>query len=103
MTRYWAMSLGEGGRLWNECRKEGIAAMGWDYLGDLRQYFDKDAIGKAMQEHHETDAWPTNNALACYQFCREMKKGDIIFAKQGLTTASCAVNDATQRNISRLP
>jgi 5-methylcytosine-specific restriction protein B len=84
---YWAISMGEGGRLWNQCRKEGVAAIGWDYLGDLRSYADKDAIGRAMQEHEGNDSWwPTNDALACFQFCREMKKGDGIFAKQGRST-----------------
>jgi len=28
--RYWAMALGEGGRLWEECQEKGIAAIGWD-------------------------------------------------------------------------
>ena len=28
----------------------------------------------------------TNDALACFQFCREMKPGDIVFAKQGQST-----------------
>lgn len=31
----------------------------------------------------QSGPWPTNNSLACYQFCREIRPGDVVFAKQG--------------------
>jgi hypothetical protein len=36
-ARYWAMSLGEGGRLWDECQEKGIVAIGWDEFWRLNQ------------------------------------------------------------------
>ncbi|MFO0964037.1 MAG: AAA family ATPase [Gemmataceae bacterium] len=85
-TRYWAISLGQGGRLWNQCRQEGMVAIGWDYLGDLRHYATKEEIRDAILAHENDELKHTNDALACYQFCREMKTGDVVFAKQGQTT-----------------
>jgi hypothetical protein len=47
-ARYWAMALGEGGSLWDECQETGIAAVGWDALTDLTQYPDREAILQAL-------------------------------------------------------
>jgi hypothetical protein len=46
--RYWAMALGEGARLWDECQEKGIAAIGWDEfdLGDLTEYPDRNSNTK---------------------------------------------------------
>ena len=72
VPRYWVMGLGVNAAKWDECYEEGIACIGWDHLGDLREYEDRGQmqLGK-------------NNSLACWQFSRQMKPGDVIFAKQG--------------------
>lgn len=70
--RYWLMGLGVNAAKWNECREEGIACIGWDHLGDLREYENRGQMDLGK-----------NNSLACWQFSREMKPGDVIFAKQG--------------------
>jgi len=83
-VRYWVLSLGEGGRLWKQCHQDGIIAIGWDSLGDLRKYPDRDDIAKAIQAERGQGPWPMNDSLACEQFCREMKPGDVVFAKKGI-------------------
>ena len=40
--RYWLMALGEESRHWDSCHAAGIAFIGWDDAGDLRQYQNKD-------------------------------------------------------------
>src|SRR5262249_4657398 len=50
-ARFWAISLGEGGRLWNKCQEDHVAAIGWDQLGDLRKYPNRDAIAQALSAH----------------------------------------------------
>ena len=71
---YWLMSLGPKAEKWDECYDAGIACIGWDDLGNLEQYEDR----KQMQLGR-------NDSLACWQFSREMKAGDVIFAKRGTT------------------
>ena len=71
---YWLMSLGPKAEKWDECYDEGIACIGWDHLGNLEQYEDR----KQMQLGR-------SDSLACWQFSREMKAGDFIFAKRGTT------------------
>jgi 5-methylcytosine-specific restriction protein B len=83
-AKYWAISLGEAGRLWNPCRQARVMAIGWDYLGDLRNYPSKEEIARAMQKHAGNDGWyPTNDSLACYQFCHDISPGDVVFVKHG--------------------
>jgi MoxR-like ATPase len=80
-ARVWAMSAGEGARFWPEFQAEGIAAIGWDYLGDLTGYATREAIHAAIQEREGGN--PTNNSLACWQFVHGVRPGDHIIVKQG--------------------
>ena len=83
-TQYWTWSAGEGGKHWNKFYEQGIAAIGWDDVGDLRQYHNKDEICLKLSESIVDGApEPTNNALACWEFANEIKIGDVIFSKQG--------------------
>ena len=82
-ARYWAIALGEGGELWNECQESKFIAIGWDAIGDLSKYADQEAIYDALIEYYKHDAKPNNNSLCCWQFSHEMKKGDRVIAKIG--------------------
>src|SRR5260370_235903 len=76
-TRFWAIGLGEGGRLWNKCQEQGIAAIGWDDLGDLSKYTDQEAIAQAMRQRRGPDQpAPHNDSRACYEFVHKMRPGD---------------------------
>lgn len=79
----WLIAPGENARLWEEFKKEGIAAIGWDSLGDLRRYHSKREIEDALHAERDSDARPRNNALACWDFLKEIKVGDLILAKDG--------------------
>jgi 5-methylcytosine-specific restriction enzyme B len=78
----WALGAGEGGRLWPQFQQEGIAAIGWDELGDLTEYENKEAI-KAAITGLGGQPNPFNDALAAWEFSREIHKGDILIAKKG--------------------
>jgi 5-methylcytosine-specific restriction protein B len=81
---YWVIALGEGGRLWKECRDAGIIAIGWDQLGDLRLYGTKEDILTKLSEGREPEApRPTHHARICHEFSRAIKPGDIVFVKKG--------------------
>jgi MoxR-like ATPase len=85
-NRFWAMALGEGARLWDECQEQGIAAIGWDEydLGDLCAYSTREVILEAlMKKRAGQGPAPTNDALCLFQFSQEMAEGDYIVAKAG--------------------
>lgn len=84
-VRYWVMGLGQGGRLWKPCLAEGIIAIGWDYLGDFRQYGTKDEFATAISKQRDDGKNPMNSSHACYQFAHEMKVGDYVFSKKGMS------------------
>jgi MoxR-like ATPase len=84
-VRYWVMGLGQGGRLWKPCLAEGIIAIGWDFLGDFNQYKTKDEFAAAISKHRDDGKNPMNSTHACYQFAQEMKVGDYVFSKKGMS------------------
>ncbi len=80
----WGIAPGEGARLWGEFRKLGIAAIGWDDLGDLSEYGSREAIHSALIENGAGQN-PYNQSLAAWEF-HEMNIGDILIAKRGCST-----------------
>lgn len=87
-TKYWCIAAGEEGRLWPEYQKQQIVTIGWDELGDLRQYPDKERLMARLRETRADDIAPTNDALACYEFVREMKRGDFDVPSERITRPS---------------
>jgi hypothetical protein len=81
--RIWAVSAGEGGSQWRRFVDKGIAAIGWAGLGALSDYSNRDEITAALKQLSGADGSPSNDSLACYQFCHEMAPGDVVIAKQG--------------------
>lgn len=59
-------------------------AIGWDDLGDLKQYPTKNDIVRVMREiDNDPEASKKNNAMSCFSFCKIMKPGDHVLAKTG--------------------
>ena len=76
--RYWLCAPGEHACIWDECIEREIIAIGWDSLGDYREYSSKQEITQALGNSQSM------SALAVWQFLNEMKAGDVVFAKKGL-------------------
>ena len=60
-------------------------SIGWQ-IGDLSKFKTKKEIEekiKNLQPHRE--ARPRNDALCCFEFIKDIKEGDIIFIKEGIT------------------
>jgi hypothetical protein len=79
----WVYAPGQSAEFWDEFYAEGIMAIGWDGLGDLSEFSDLEEVKERLKEIYESDADPTNNALACYEFASEIRPGDLVFAKRG--------------------
>ena len=84
-TKTWVMSLGSRGEMWEDCLRGGFVALGWDELGDLRQYADKEEIRERLQANAGVTSSKSNSTLACWQFANSIQPGDVIFAKGGAT------------------
>jgi MoxR-like ATPase len=80
--RVWLYAPGPRAAFWDEFRDSGIAAIGWDYVGDLSGFDSPEAIKAQMDELSE-EPESLVNATQCYDFARRMKPGDWIFAKKG--------------------
>ena len=87
--------LSQGERVWlvapgrraasefNRFYKEGIIGIGWDSLGDLSNYADREAIRRALREKEGGNSSRMHDSLACYQFAHEMQVGDVVLARRG--------------------
>lgn len=82
---YWMYSPGEQASKWQECQDEGIMCIGWDDLGDLSRYGNREDMRMDIKKYYPTDGSAKNDSLAVWQFSREMKVGDVVFAKKGMT------------------
>lgn len=84
-VQYWTYSPGENAEKWDELFEKGIIAIKWGEIGDLETFADKEEIKDKMKEVYGDSSSYMNSAHAAWQFSREMKIGDIVFAKEGRT------------------
>lgn len=79
---YWMYSPGRQASKWDEFSTEGIFAIGWDDLGDLSEYPDREAIRQALVAKDPSTS-QRNDSLAVWEFQNEVCEGDIVYAKRG--------------------
>ena len=87
--RYWLYSPGEQAVKWEEFYKEGIMAIRWDELGDLKNYTDRKSILDALIDNYGGGEDQRNNVSAIDDFSNGENKiniGDIVIAKKGTKT-----------------
>ncbi|MEH7333955.1 AAA family ATPase [Neobacillus drentensis] len=82
--RYWIYAPGEGSRLWEEFYDKGIMGIGWDGLGNLKNYPSKEAMKTKMKEIYGDEYSYINAGHLTWQFANEMQIGDVIIVKKGL-------------------
>lgn len=80
--RVWLYAPGSKAIHWNDFRKAGIAAIGWDNVGDLSFYSNAQAIKARMDQVYE-EPESLVNANQCLDFAHKMNPGDLIFVKRG--------------------
>ena len=83
-TQYWLYAPGENARLWDEFYEKGIMGLGWDKLGDIRQYETKEDIKKALVDIKGGDGSKKNDVGAIFDFLNTIRIGDYIIAKRGM-------------------
>lgn len=81
--QYWLYSAGSMSKHWEEFKEDGIMALHLQGLGDVRTFENQASITKKMIELTGVEASHKNRVLAAWQFCHEMKIGDIVYVKRG--------------------
>lgn len=81
---YWLYAPGENASEWPKCQSEGMMCIHWNDLGNLTQYTTREDIRSAVKRYYPTDGNAKNDSLCLWQFSKELKPGDIVFAKRGL-------------------
>ncbi|MEI3269786.1 MAG: AAA family ATPase [Candidatus Gastranaerophilaceae bacterium] len=85
--KYWLYSAGEKSYKWDEFYKDGIMAIGWDYLGDLTKYSSQAEIADKITKEENKTQYPKNDSKANWEFVKDMHIGDIVYVKKGLQDA----------------
>ena len=83
-VHYWIYAPGENSCMWEEFYSEGIMAIGWGEIGDLKTFDSKDAMKSKMKGTFDASLSYKNAAHATWQFVNDMKIGDIVFVKKGM-------------------
>ena len=79
----WIYSPGESACKWDECVANQQMYLGWDEMGDLEQYENREAMKTRMKELYGEGKEYRNDSLATWEFVHEMNIGDVVFAKKG--------------------
>lgn len=81
-SQYWTYSPGEGGSYWDYCYDNNQMIIGWDDIGPINYYNDRDHIAAALKEkYNEENAY---NDISCIDdFIHKLHEGDIVIAKIG--------------------
>lgn len=82
-THYWTYSPGDGAVRWDDFYARGVMGVGWSKLGNVEKYASKEDIRKNLRTLYSSKYSQKNSALALWQFSREIKPGDVVFAKRG--------------------
>lgn len=84
-VKYWVAAPGPGASEWNYFVKQGIYALGWNELGDLREFNDKAELNEELLiAKRNSNSDRKNDALALWNIAKVIKPGDVVFAKRGL-------------------
>lgn len=80
---YWLYAPGEQAIFWNEYYQDGIMGLGWDKIGNLRDFKTQDDLIAPLKLNYGEDSSQVQNANMLFNFANDIKPGDIVFAKKG--------------------
>ena len=84
-SRIWLYAPGDGASEWQRCLDTSTICLGWDELGDYRQFNSQEEIRNKLREYFKNPNGSfKNDSLAVWNFLNTIKPGDVIIAKKGL-------------------
>jgi len=82
-TRYWKIAPGAGAWQWEECRKNGFIAIGWEEMGDVSSLSRAEFDARRDELIAEHTDWNKARVNQVWTFARTIKEGDRIVANRG--------------------
>lgn len=84
-NKVWLFAPGENACMWDECKESQTMRLGWDLIGDISEFENREELIKALQmAYGKEDASFKNDSLALWQFVHEIREGDIVYVKKGI-------------------
>lgn len=86
-SRVVKIAPGELGKYWDECRSNGYICVGWDDVGDLTQFEDKDTFRDEFREHYPYNGVEQQVSRKANELwtLKELQPGDQVIANRGTT------------------
>jgi 5-methylcytosine-specific restriction protein B len=81
-VQFWKIAPGENARLWQDCLRGNLICVGWGEIGDMRQETDDAAFKNRYRDIY--GAKRIRQWKEIWLFAKEIKKGDIVVANNGL-------------------
>lgn len=81
--KFWLYAAGEKSCKWNDFCNEGIMALGWESLGNLKKYSSQKEIANELGKLRSSKTEPKNDSKANWEFVNKMNIGDIVYVKRG--------------------
>jgi hypothetical protein len=81
--QYWLYAPGEYASKWNEFYDEGIFGLGWDDIGNLKQYKNRSQIKEALVKAFGGEGSKKNDVSANDDFLNKVNIGDVVIVKKG--------------------
>lgn len=82
-AQFWKVAPGEKARYWQDCERGGYICMGFDDVGDVRQYADEDSFKASFLEHYPESKGKWREL---WNFANEIGEGDTVVANNGMTS-----------------
>lgn len=83
-VRYWIYAPGRNARYWDTFFNEGIMGLGWNQAGDFRNFASRESMIEKLKEQIDPQRTFSNDSLACWQFYKVIKPGDVVISKRGV-------------------
>lgn len=80
---FWKIAPGERASEWSDCLAGGYICIGWDGIGDISQYDDRQSLKKAMVAENPKDNMKQVSQV--WNF-KNMEKGDVVVANRGISS-----------------
>jgi hypothetical protein len=79
----WKVAPGESAIAWDECRDNQCIVVGWEHIGDFRQYKSEKDVKQALGV---PDDEFSRDAKSIWRFLAKVAVGDVVVANKGRTT-----------------
>lgn len=82
MSNGWMIRAGEQGRLFDEYEKHNVVAIGWQKIGNIKNYKTQSDIYSAYEKSFDNSkpSKTANAAAIIYKFCNAVKQGDTLIS-----------------------